>query len=87
MDDPNNFLCTLEASTIYPITAINDDLWNFGRPAGAGVIGLWWDSPVWEQIVNCPTPNYTISMSNLSDYSFADANYTHANNVSAITLC
>lgn len=33
------------------IDSVSNDLWNYGTPAGAGSLGLWYESPIWSNII------------------------------------
>lgn len=68
-------LCTVENAQVYSVSSIYSDNWNQYTAAGAGILGLGYNSSVWQLIGNPTNRNFAIWLSNFTDYSWYSSNY------------
>jgi hypothetical protein len=86
-----DIICSVDVQPLYIITSVSGNAWSNSLYQGAGSIGLWYNSPIWQNITNYPTEQvmqagYTIQFSNMTALTFAQPNYVPTSNTSKIML-
>jgi hypothetical protein len=83
-----DYLCSIENENFFVTDVLVSNDWNFASPAKAGIIGIAPGSPVWNSIDvnNTGILAYSTQFSNVTDWTFADPNYTPVSTGNSLTL-
>lgn len=86
--ESNDFaVCSLDPQEIYTIAVIYENYWSHDEYQGAGTIGLGFgNTTALTNMTKGTYDGFNMQLSNFTDLSFAQANYTPYTNESSITL-
>lgn len=81
-----DYFCSTENEEFYVADSVYNDNWNYGNDAGAGIVGLGMNSPVWTILGSPASKMFDIYLTSFNSWTFADSSYIPTTLNSVITL-
>lgn len=79
MIDANEYAtCTTNSTTLLAVTAVFENYWSANSFQAAGVVGFGFNNPAIKEMLHYPYSGYTLQLSNFTDLTFAQNDFTPA---------